>query len=40
MVTCLALVAHFKDVKVSSALELAGEQFTNIRVLAEPPRLS
>lgn len=29
--------AYFKDIKVSFTFELAGEQFTNMRVAAEPP---
>merc|ERR1740121_1312191 len=36
----LARVAYFRDMSVSSRLELAGEQFTNISVFALPPKTS
>jgi len=36
----LARVAYFKAMVVSSALELAGEMFTNIKVFALPPKAS
>jgi len=36
----LARAAYFKDMVVSSTLEVAGEQFTNMSVLAVPPRES
>mmetsp|Transcript_100635 Transcript_100635/g.178682 ORF Transcript_100635/g.178682 Transcript_100635/m.178682 type:complete len:244 (-) Transcript_100635:2401-3132(-) len=40
LMTFLARVAYLKDVNVSSQFELLGEQFTNIKVLAEPPNES
>merc|ERR1719359_1290271 len=39
-VTCLARHAQFKEFSVSSALDSAGDTFTNMRHLALPPMLS